>query len=56
MALGANYGLAMALVAGSVAIIIVILMSFSRETRDKQFITAQTGARAQRVPAPAGVS
>ena len=56
MALGANYGLAMAIVAGSVAIIIVILMSLGRETRDKQFITAQTGARAQGVPAPVGVS
>jgi len=39
MSLGANYGLAMAIVAGSVAVIIVILMSFGRETRGKQFST-----------------
>ena len=43
-AAGANYGLAMAVVAGSVAIIIVILMSFSRETRGKQFKITETEA------------
>lgn len=43
-ATGANYGLAMAVVAGSVAIIIVILMSFSRETRGKQFKITETEA------------
>ncbi|HEV7166704.1 MAG TPA: MFS transporter [Micrococcaceae bacterium] len=37
---GGNYGLAMAIVAGAVAIIIVILMSFSKETRGRQFTTA----------------
>lgn len=41
-AAGGNYGLAMAVVAGSVAIIIVALMSFSQETRGKQFRTIQT--------------
>ena len=35
---GGNYGLAMAIVAGTVAIVIVVLMSFSRETRGKNFI------------------
>ena len=40
---GGNYGLALAIVAGSVAIIIVVLMSFSRETQGKNFAnTAQT--------------
>jgi len=34
---GGNYALAMAIVAGAVAIIIVVLMSFSRETRGKTF-------------------
>jgi SHS family lactate transporter-like MFS transporter len=56
MALGANYGLAMALVAGSVAIIIVILMSFSTETRGKQFRTIDTGAVSAAAPTPVGVS
>ena len=37
---GGNYGLAMAIVAGAVAIIIVILMSFSKETRGRQFTTS----------------
>jgi SHS family lactate transporter-like MFS transporter len=56
MALGANYGLAMALVAGSVAIIIVILMSFSKETRGKQFTTFETGTVAGEAAAPIAVS
>jgi SHS family lactate transporter-like MFS transporter len=34
---GGNYALAMAIVAGAVAIIIVVLMSFSRETKGKTF-------------------
>jgi SHS family lactate transporter-like MFS transporter len=42
---GGNYGLALAIVAGSVAIIIVVLMSFSRETRGKNF--ANTAATAE---------
>jgi len=46
-ATGSNYGLAMAVVAGSVAVIIVILMSFSRETRGKQFRTIQAQAAAR---------
>ena len=46
-AAGANYGLAMAVVAGSVAIIIVALMSFSEETRGKQFKTIQAEAVAK---------
>jgi len=56
MALGANYGLAMALVAGSVAIIIVILMSFSKETVGKRFRTIETGAAAEVAAVSAGVS
>jgi SHS family lactate transporter-like MFS transporter len=56
MALGANYGLAMALVAGSVAIIIVILMSFSKETRGMHFKTIETGAVNVVAATPAGVS
>ena len=32
-----NYGLALAIVAGSVAVIIIVLMSFSRETRGRVF-------------------
>jgi MFS transporter, SHS family, lactate transporter len=52
-AAGANYGFAMAVVAGSVAIIIVILMSFSRDTRGKQFRTIETEA-VDRVPVGAG--
>ncbi|HEY5224426.1 MAG TPA: MFS transporter [Microbacteriaceae bacterium] len=35
---GGNYGLAMAIVAGTVAVVIVVLMSFSRETRGKAFV------------------
>lgn len=42
-ATGGNYGLAMAVVAGSVAIIIVVLMSFTKETRGKAFQTAAAG-------------
>lgn len=34
---GGNFGLALAIVAGAVAIIIIVLMSFSRETRGKNF-------------------
>ena len=56
MAFGANYGLAMALVAGSVAIVIVVLMSFSKETRGKHFTTIETGAAAGVAAAPIGVS
>lgn len=41
-ATGGNFALAMALVAGAVAIIIVLLMSFSTETRGKTFVTAGT--------------
>ena len=51
-----NYGLAMALVAGSVAIIIVILMSFSKETQGKRFRTIQTGAVAEVAAASVAVS
>lgn len=40
-ATGGNYALAMATVAGSVAIIIVVLMSFSKETRGKTFAEAR---------------
>ncbi|MDQ1584276.1 MAG: transporter, family, lactate transporter [Microbacteriaceae bacterium] len=36
-----NYGLALAVVAGSVAVIIVVLMSFSRETRGRDFTPTQ---------------
>ena len=43
---GGNYGLALAIVAGSVAIIIVVLMSFSRETRGKNFANTTTQATA----------
>jgi hypothetical protein len=43
----------MAVVAGSVAIIIVILMSFSRDTRGKQFRTIETEA-VVRVPVASG--
>jgi SHS family lactate transporter-like MFS transporter len=39
-ATGGNFALAMAIVAGAVAIIIVVLMSFSTETRGKTFVTA----------------
>jgi len=46
-AAGANYGFAMAVVAGSVAIIIVILMSFGRDTRGKQFKAIETEAVAR---------
>jgi len=35
-----NYGLALAIVAGSVAVIIIVLMSFSRETRGRVFAPA----------------
>jgi MFS transporter, SHS family, lactate transporter len=35
-----NYGLALAVVAGSVAVIIIVLMSFSRETRGRVFAPA----------------
>lgn len=35
---GGNYGLAMAIIAGAVAIIIIVLMSFSKETRGKVFV------------------
>jgi SHS family lactate transporter-like MFS transporter len=35
---GGNFGLALAIVAGAVAIIIIVLMSFSRETRGKTFV------------------
>jgi SHS family lactate transporter-like MFS transporter len=41
-----NYGLALAIVAGAVAIIIVVLMSFSRETRGKNFANTTTQATA----------
>lgn len=41
---GGNYALAMAIVAGAVAIIIVVLMSFSRETKGKTFEPVQAGA------------
>jgi SHS family lactate transporter-like MFS transporter len=44
VAAGANYGLAMAVVAGAVAIIIIVLMSFGKETRGKQFDTVETKA------------
>ena len=43
---GGNYGLALAIVAGAVAIIIVVLMSFSRETRGKNFANTATAATA----------
>jgi len=46
---GGNYGLALAIVAGSVAIIIVVLMSFSRETQGKNF--ANTAPTAPTAPA-----
>ena len=40
-----NYGLALAVVAGSVAVIIIVLMSFSRETRGRVFApSAEVGA------------
>jgi SHS family lactate transporter-like MFS transporter len=35
---GGNYGIALAIVAGAVAVIIIVLMSFSRETRGKVFV------------------
>lgn len=41
-AAGMNYGLALALVAGIVAIIIIVMMSFAKETRDKTFGDAET--------------
>jgi SHS family lactate transporter-like MFS transporter len=47
VAAGANYGLAMAVVAGAVAIIIIVLMSFGKETRGKQFDTVETKAMAR---------
>lgn len=56
MALGANYGLAMAMVAGSVAVIIVILMSFSQETRGRKFSTGGSEAGARAASTPVGVS
>jgi Arabinose efflux permease len=39
-----NYGLALAVVAGSVAVIIIVLMSFSRETRGRSFLPAEADA------------
>ena len=39
-----NYGLALAVVAGSVAVIIIVLMSFSRETRGRAFVPTETDA------------
>jgi len=43
---GGNYGLALAIIAGAVAIIIVVLMSFSRETRGKNFANTATATTA----------
>lgn len=43
---GGNYGLALAIIAGAVAIIIVVLMSFSRETRGKNFANTTTATTA----------
>jgi SHS family lactate transporter-like MFS transporter len=37
---GGNYGLAMAIVAGTVAVLIAVLMAFSRETRGTRFTPA----------------
>ena len=39
-----NYGLALAVVAGSVAVIIIVLMSFSRETRGRAFVPTESDA------------
>jgi len=44
VAAGGNYGLAMAVVAGSVAIIIIILMAFGKETRGTHFGTVEAPA------------
>lgn len=55
VAAGGNYGFAMAVVAGSVAIIIIILMAFGKETRGKQFNTIEPQGRAERAVA-SGVS
>jgi SHS family lactate transporter-like MFS transporter len=41
-----NYGLALAIVAGTVAIVIVVLMSFSKETRGKKFSEVEVTASA----------
>jgi SHS family lactate transporter-like MFS transporter len=41
-----NYGLALAIVAGTVAIVIVVLMSFSKETRGKNFSEVEVTASA----------
>lgn len=48
---GGNFGIALAIVAGAVAIIIVVLMAFSRETRGRSFteVDAAPPARAQTV-------
>ncbi len=43
---GGNYGLALAIVAGAVAIVIVVLMSFSKETRGKKFAVEEAGVAA----------
>ncbi len=45
-ATGGNYGLAMALVAGAVSILIVVLMSFTKETRGKAFTTTAAASSA----------
>ncbi|MFZ0218249.1 MAG: MFS transporter [Candidatus Dormiibacterota bacterium] len=43
---GGNYGLALALVAATVAVAIIVIMSFSRETRGKRFGTSELPASA----------
>ncbi len=46
---GGNYGLAMAIVAGTVAIVIAVMIFFSKETRDTRFLdTATVGGSGQR--------
>lgn len=37
---GGDYGMALAIVAGAVAVVIVVLMAFSRETRGRTFVEA----------------
>jgi len=55
VALGGNYGLAMAMVAGSVALVIIILMSFGPETRGRDLGRSQLQTAA-RPTVGAGVS
>ena len=45
---GGNYALAMALVAGIIAIFIAVLIAFGPETRGKEFVSAGADARAAR--------